>query len=551
MKTLPRSLALLLALTLLAPAVASARTHKTHRPSCYKLTPSVLQFNRQTGDPSGMLSWRQPRKKMKVRRRGHRPTYTYKYFPASSYRVYRDNAVVGQTSKTWMNVAVRAGQAYQFRVRAVNKHGKQSGCKGATLAKTVSLLGPGQPASLSATGMSDSSLNLTWQAGPRGDGTPAGYRVFRDGVSLGQTNVTAMQVNNLYPNRDYTFTVQAVDTAGRVSPPSLPLLTSTRPPQQTTGKVQAFLLATTDQSFRDLQAHYLSVGTVFPTYFDCNTSSGLMVGKDDPLVTGWAKRRGILVLPRYNCQNPTAEHKIFTDPATRNANLDGIVSLVQQNDYDGINLDFEAAPASDRDLFTQFVQDLAARLHAIGRRLSVDVSPKTKDTDPNHPRGNTFDYAALNQSADSLFLMMWGAHWSSSWPGPLMDVNLTNQVLTYADQAVPDRSKWVLGAAMYGLDWPAGGGITHPGTPKEFSDLMGLASQYGATPHWDSSSQEMTFKYTDSSGVSHEVWFETAASIGPQMALAQAHNFGGIGVWHLGAEDQDIWSLPVMQPGGF
>ena len=48
----------------------------------------------------------------------------------------------------------------------------------------------------------------------------------------------------------------------------------------------------------------------------------------------------------------------------------------------------------------------------------------------------------------------------------------------------------------------------------------------------------MSFGYTDSSGVSHEVWFENAQSIGARMALAKAHGFGGVGVWHLGSEDQ-------------
>jgi spore germination protein YaaH len=551
MRTFTRLPVALFALLLLVPATAEARRASSHRPACYKLTPSVLQFSRQVGQPRGLLSWRQPRKKVRVGRRGRRPSYTYKQYPAFAFRVYRDGAVVGQTRKTWMQVAVRAGQSYQFRVRAVNGHGRQSGCKGALLRRTVPLLGPGQPANVAASGTSPTSLSLSWRPGPAGDGTLAGYRVFRDGVSLGQVRGTAMQVSNLYSNRDYTFTVQAVDTAGRLSPPSLPLYTSTQPPVQTTGRVQAFLLATTDASFRDLQAHYMDIGTIFPTYFDCNPTTGLTEGQDDPLVTTWAKRRGIQVLPRYNCQFPTVEHKIFTDPATRSAALGSVVNLVQQYGYDGINIDFEAAPASDRDLFSQFVADLSARLHAIGRRVTVDVSPKTLDNDPNHPRGNTFDYAALNQYADNLFLMMWGAHWSSSWPGPLMDLTLTNQVLTYADQAVPDRSKWVLGAAMYGLDWPAGGGIDHQGTPREYGQLMSIASQYGATPQWDPAAGEMTFKYTDSGGVPHEVWYETAPSIAQQMAVAKAHGFGGLGVWHLGTEDQTIWSLPVMQPGGF
>jgi spore germination protein YaaH len=548
--TLRCSIALALAATLLVPAAAPAHAKKRHQPSCYKQTPSVLQFTRAVGNPSGLLSWRPPRQKVPVERRGRTVGYHYRYFTASSYRVYRGSAVVGETRKRWMTVPVKPGQSYQFRVRVVNGRGKQSGCRGAVLAKTLSLLPPGQPTGLAATVTSDASIGLSWQPGPRGDGTPAGYRVFRDGTPIGQVAGASIQVGNLFPGRDYSFTVQAVDTAGRMSPPSLPLLTSTRPPVQTNGKVQAFLLATTDQSFRDLQAHYMDIGTVMPTYFDCD-KTGQVVGQDDPLVTGWSKRRGIMVMPRYNCQNGTVEHKIFTDPATREANLSSLVALVQQNGYDGVNLDFEAAPATDRDAVSQFVEDLGARLHAIGRKLSVDVSPKTRDTDPNYPRGNTFDYPALNQYADSLFLMMWGVHWSTSWPGPLADMSFMTTVLNYADQAVPDRSKWVLGTPMYGLDWPAGGGINHPATPREYQEIMGLAAQYHGTPQWDPAAQEMSLGYTDSSGVSHQVWFENAQSIGARMALAKAHGFGGIGVWHLGSEDQAAWSLPIVQPGGY
>ncbi len=43
----------------------------------------------------------------------------------------------------------------------------------------------------------------------------------------------------------------------------------TAEPVPTHGHVQAFLLASTDQSFRDLEAHYQQIGVVYPTYFDC------------------------------------------------------------------------------------------------------------------------------------------------------------------------------------------------------------------------------------------------------------------------------------------
>jgi spore germination protein YaaH len=542
-KTLLRSLVVLAALAALLPAAASAK--KTHKTACYKQTPSVLAFTRATGDPKGMLSWQQPRKRVRIRH-----GYTYKRFKAPAFRVYRNGAVVGQTRKTWMKVPVKPGQSFQFRVRVINAHGKQSGCKGAKISRTVPLLAPGQPANVSAAGNSPSSLTLNWQQGPKGDGVLAGYRVFRDGAPIGQTKTPSMQVSNLYSNRDYTFTVQAVDTAGRLSAPSLPLLTSTTPPVQTTGHAEAFLLASTDASFRDLQAHYMNIGTVMPTYLDCN-GAGQMTGPDDPLVTTWSKRRGIKVMPRYNCQNPNTQHKILTDGATRAANINAIVSTVQTYGYDGINLDFEGGFAYDRDVYSAFVRDVASRLHAIGRRVSVDVSPKTMDTDANHPRGNTFDYGALNQYADEVFLMMWGVHWTSSWPGPLADYAFTNAVMNYADQSVANPEKWVLGAPLYGLDWPAGGGINHKGTAREYGEIMSLAAQYGATPQWDPVTQEEHFNYTDSQGVGHEVWFETAQALSGRIDLAKQHDFGNVGVWHLGTEDPRVWSLPQMQPGGY
>lgn len=545
MKTLLRSLAALAIFAAVVPAGAGAKTKKTHKPACYKQTPSVLAFARATGDPKGMLSWQQPRKRVRIRH-----GYTYRHFKAASFRVYRNGAVVGQTRKTWMKVPVKPGQSFQFRVRVINAHGKQSGCKGAAISRTVPLLAPGQPASVSAAGNSATSLTLNWKQGPKGDGVLAGYRVFRDGAAIGQTKGTSMPVINLYSNRDYTFTVQAVDTAGRLSAPSLPLLTSTTPPVQTAGHAEAFLLASTDASFRDLQAHYMNIGTVMPTYFDC-TGAGQFGGPDDPLVTSWSKRRGVKVMPRYNCQNANVQHKILTDSATRAANINAIVGAVQQYGYDGINLDFEGGFATDRDVYSAFVRDVAGRLHAIGRQVSVDVSPKTQDSDSNHPRGNTFDYGALNQYADEVFLMMWGVHWTSSWPGPLADYQFTNAVMNYADQSVANPEKWVLGAPLYGLDWPAGGGINHKGTAREYTEIMALAAQYGATPQWDPDTQEEHFNYTDSSGVGHEVWFETAQALSGRIDLARQHSFGNVGVWHLGSEDPRVWSLPQMQPGGY
>ena len=98
---------------------------------------------------------------------------------------------------------------------------------------------------------------------------------------------------------------------------------------------------------------------------------------------------------------------------------------------------------------------------------------------------------------------------------------------------------------MYGIDWPGGGGPSNPGTPLEFTNIMALASLYGATPEWDPVSADPHFSYTDPNHVAHSVWYTDQQSIATRVALAESLGLG-VGLWHLGSEDQSIWELPGL-----
>ena len=168
---------------------------------------------------------------------------------------------------------------------------------------------------------------------------------------------------------------------------------------------------------------------------------------------------------------------------------------------------------------------------------------------PNHPRSTFFDYDALAQHADTIFVMCWGIHWKTSAPGAIDDMTWASQVATYVSQR-PNKQKFVLGFGMYGFDWPNGGGVNNPATPLEYNDVQALAQQYSATLQWDPVAVAPYFTYTDGSGVHHDVWYTDAQSIGARIALA--HSLGlGIGMWRLGEEDQAIWNDPLLQPGAW
>ncbi|MFL5885919.1 MAG: glycosyl hydrolase family 18 protein [Thermoleophilaceae bacterium] len=462
--------------------------------------------------------------------------------PLRAYRVYRNGATFKQISGTGIDVPLANNRTYKLSVAAIDGNGQLS-----DMSDTVTIesghVAPPAPAGLTAIASSEATVDLAWQPSAPPRGKVSGYRIYRDGVLLRQVSGTTATVTNLGAASTHNFTVAAVDSLGWLSAQSAPVTVTTTPPEQTTGSARAFLLASTDASFADFRAHYRQIGRVYPTYYDCDRGTGAILGKNNPQITGWAQARGVKVLPRVNCQFSSMLDRILRDPATRSAWLDGIAALVDQNGYDGVNLDFEAGWAQDRDAFTSFVAELAQRMHARGKVLSVDVSPKTMDI-PNHPRSTFFDYVQLQNYADELFVMAWGIHWSTSAPGAQDDAAWQQQVFDYiSTMAHPE--KFALGLQMYVMDWPAG----REAISYEYADLASVISQSGATPQYDAPSDSWHLAYRGADGLSHDAWYPQSDTIGRRLQLARDHGLGGVGFWRLGHEDQGIWNLPLLAAG--
>lgn len=340
--------------------------------------------------------------------------------------------------------------------------------------------------------------------------------------------------------------------------------------------LQAFALAGAPDSLTDLEAHAREVGVVYPTLYECaqrtgaiaiegtgapagadagagagtgaGTGTGAEIGAQTRAgagaITAYARAHDIEVLPRFSCQDGATVHTILTEPRARARTLAGLAEIAATPAYTGVNLDLEndAVPA-DRDALTAFVTALAHELHAHGKKLAVDVDGVTHE-DPARSTG-LYDDRALAAAADYVFVMVWGTHWEGSSPGPIAPLPDVAAVARFL-ASLPHAGRFVLGAPMYGLDWPVSTASSlhpHPwATALQYTNVLALARSVGATPVLDRSVDEMTFAYTRA-GVTHRVWYMDAQSIAGSLRLAREYGLQA-GVWRLGGEDQGMWSSP-------
>ncbi len=329
-------------------------------------------------------------------------------------------------------------------------------------------------------------------------------------------------------------------------------------PNPSPSPLQAFLLTGSPDSFADLQAHAGAIGVVYPTYFECSPG-GEVVGAADAEVDAYSAAHGLVEMPRFSCQNGALVHRILTQPALRARVFARLVGLADGPAYAGLNLDLENDGARDRGALSAFVAALAARLHAEGRKLAVDVVGVTREVVPR-PTTGFYDDRALAAAADIVFVMAWGPHWEGSGPGPIAPLSFVRGVANYV-ASLPNARRFVLGVPMYGLDWGGharatalqyeGGharatALQYEGgharaTALQYAGALALAQSAGVAPVWVPSSGEMTFTYVRG-GVFHRVWYMDARAILARIAIARGYGLTA-GVWRLGEEDQSLWRV--------
>ncbi len=236
---------------------------------------------------------------------------------------------------------------------------------------------------------------------------------------------------------------------------------------------------------------------------------------------------------------------LLSNPIARDTLIANLVRLVQLRNAEGVNIDFESVPASQRANLVTFTRDLETKLAATIPVAEVSMASPAVDWN------NSWDLPALAQYIDFFFVMCYDYYWSGSdYAGPVAPLtgtnfNVTRTIDWYISQGIPP-AKIIMGVPYYGYDWPVESNAkqtktTGTGTPKIYSIAKQDASLFGRK--WDDIFMNPWYQYKTMSW--QQCWYDDSVSLRVKYELALQKKLCGVGMWALGYDNgnPELWNL--------
>jgi len=290
-----------------------------------------------------------------------------------------------------------------------------------------------------------------------------------------------------------------------------------------------------DNGFESIQNYGKYVYSVSPFWYELTIDGEIETfsGAEDAEIIDYLKENDIKILPIISNEFERDRLADILQVETKKQEHIEALSLLAEN-YDGISLNYENLNEEDKDNYTNFVKDLAEKLHSNGKVLSVHLHAKTDEPGTwNGPKAQ--DWQALSEYCDKLKIMAYDYHWSTSEAGAIAPPSWVEDVVKHAKELIP-AEKIYLGIPFYGYDW-----IDEAGSDVTYAKAIKVANLNDAAIQFDTETQSPFFSYRDNDNLLHEVWFENAESTKAKLEIAKEYEIGGVDFWRLGGEDPDAW----------
>lgn len=277
-----------------------------------------------------------------------------------------------------------------------------------------------------------------------------------------------------------------------------------------------------------------------------------------------AKANKTRFIPTVMWSNGAAIERILSNGPNRRALADRIAALAKENDFDGIDINFENKTAETRPYFALFLQGLYARMGNKWVYCSIEARTPPSSAFDVIPRTLEYanDFTAINKYCDRVAIMTYdqgtidlrlNSAANQAPYIPLADPKWVEKVITLTAKNIA-KSKLLIGVPTYGYEYelvPLAQGyrynIEWAFNPRYATEL---AAALGLTPTRNSAG-EMSFVYqptttpaTATTSLLRIAWWSDAKAIEDKIALAKKLGVRGIAIFKLDAgQDPALWNI--------
>jgi spore germination protein len=299
-------------------------------------------------------------------------------------------------------------------------------------------------------------------------------------------------------------------------------------------------------TFYSLQDNGHKANIFAPQVYKVN-ALGELTGSISEIALEVVNKNKTPIMPLVSNENfdPDVMHTILKSTDLQNKIISELITEAKAKKYIGWQFDFEHIMATDRNLYSSFVELAAKKLHKEKLKLSVAVIARFSDNPKDLPAGSwdkwagVFDYKRIGKAADFVTIM---AYDEPASMGPVASLPWVKKVLAYAKKHIA-KSKISLGVPTYGRLWNTDTNKSIRSTQyQKVQDL--LDSKGYVNKGFDKTLQTAWITYTEGTGtnmVHYKIWYENAASFKTKLALVKSEKIRGISLWIVGMEDPAIW----------
>lgn len=267
------------------------------------------------------------------------------------------------------------------------------------------------------------------------------------------------------------------------------------------------------------------------------TPNGGLIQLEDEMVINTAYDngvRGLMVLTAMDENgvfNSELVRELLANDKEQEILIDNILANIKAKRLFGIDFDFEYVFPENRDQYVALVERTTERLNEQGYLVTVALAPKTS-TDQQGLLYEGHNYQGMGQAANLCLIMTY--EWGFGG-GPAMAVaplNKVREVLDYGVSQIP-HNKILMGIPNYGYDWTLPFVAGSRAERISIEEAVLRAERVGAQIQFDETAQSPYYKYIDTEGREHEVWFEDPRSIKAKLNLVAEYDLAGVSFWNI------------------